>query len=314
MPEPKVSVCLPCYNRQDYVSESIESVLKQTLDNFELIIIDNCSTDNTPQIVGQYARRDNRIRFIRNDYNMGICSSLNRAIVLSCGEYIKFLFSDDLLASRCLEVFVSVLDKNQSVSLVTSFTKTIGKSDLVRDEKFFPGTGLLEGKKSQKSLFFDGNWPGSPSNTMFRRRDLHIGLFNHMWKYWVGDLDMWMRLLGVGDAYVVPEVLSFARIHDKSESAIHGVDFRLITERIMLANIAFQFPHIYGEFTKKEQHQFYRHLLERLVREGYGRKGLKAKIDMLKIGMSDLNRRRLVFPLLLIKNFHRIFKKSRWTD
>ena len=245
---------------------------------------------------------------------MGIASSLNRAILLSAGQYIKFLFSDDLLAPRCLEVFVDVLDKNPSVSLVTSFTKTFGKNDLVRDAKFFPGTGLLDSKKSQKSLFFDGNWAGSPSSVMFRRRDLYIGLFNHMWKYWVGDLDMWMRLLGVGDAYVVPEILSFLRIHDKSESAIHGIDFRLITERLMLTNVIFSSPHIYGEFTKKEQRQFYHYLLERLVREGYGRRGLKAKIDMLKIGMSDLNRRRLIFPLILIKNFHRIFKKSRWTD
>jgi glycosyltransferase involved in cell wall biosynthesis len=245
---------------------------------------------------------------------MGIASSLNRAILLSIGQYIKFLFSDDLLAPRCLEVFIDVLDKNSSVSLVTSFTKAFGKSDLVRDEKFFPATGLIDGKKAQKSLFFDGYWAGSPSSVMFRHRDLHIGLFNHMWRYWLGDLDMSMRLLGIGDAYVVPEILSFLRINDKSESAIHSVDFRLITERLMLANVAFSSPHIYGEFTKKEQRQFYHYLLERLVREGYGRRGLKAKIDMLKIGMSNLNRRQLVFPLLLIKNFHRIFKKSRWTD
>jgi glycosyltransferase involved in cell wall biosynthesis len=112
MPEPKVSVCLPCYNRQDYVSESIESVLAQTFSNFELVIVDNCSTDNTPQIVTQYAQKDSRIRFIRNEYNMGIASSLNRAILLSIGQYIKFLFSDDLLAPRCLEVFIDVLDKN----------------------------------------------------------------------------------------------------------------------------------------------------------------------------------------------------------
>jgi hypothetical protein len=81
---------------------------------------------------------------------MGIASSLNRAILLSIGQYIKFLFSDDLLAPRCLEVFIDVLDKNSSVSLVTSFTKAFGKSDLVRDEKFFPATGLLNGRQSEQ--------------------------------------------------------------------------------------------------------------------------------------------------------------------
>jgi glycosyltransferase involved in cell wall biosynthesis len=245
---------------------------------------------------------------------MGIASSLNRAILLSIGQYIKFLFSDDLLAPRCLEVFIDVLDKNSSVSLVTSFTKAFGKSDLVRDEKFFPATGLLNGQKGQKSLFFDGNWAGSPSSVMFRRRDLHIGLFNHMWKYWLGDLDMSMRLLGVGDAYVVPEILSFLRIHDRSESAIHGVDFRLIKERLLLANIAFQFPHIYGEFTVKEQNRIRYHLLKRLVREGLGKKGLNAKISMFKLGFSNLVYSKAVFFLLLVANLPRLFKKSRFSE
>lgn len=314
MPEPQVSVCMPCFNRQDYIGESIESVLAQSFSDFELIITDNGSTDRTVEIIKEYASKDSRIRFYVNDSNLGLIGNLNKGILLGRGEYIKPICSDDLLAPRCLEVFVSILDKNLSVSLVTSFTKAFGENDRVRDEKFFPVVGLLEGKKAQKSLFFDGNWPGGPSSVMFRRRDLHIGLFNRMWKYWLGDLDMWMRLLGIGDMYIVPEILSFLRIHDKSESAIHGVDFRLIKERIMLANIAFQFPHIYGEFTKKEQRQFYCHLLKRLVREGYGRRGLNAKIKMLKIGLSDMNNHQLVFLLLLIKNFPRIFKKSRWSD
>ena len=313
MGEPKVSVCMPSFNRQDYTAEAIDSVLAQSFSEFELIITDDCSTDGTVEIIKKYASKDSRIRFYNNSSNLGVYGNLNRSILLSRGEYIKPICNDDLLAPRCLEVFVDVMGKNPSVSLVTSFSKAFGGSDLVRDEKFFPGTGLLDGKKSQKSLLFDGNWAGGLTYTMFRRRDLYVGLFNR-WKYWVGDHDMWMRLLGVGDVYVVPEILSFIGIHDNRESAIHGVDFRLITERLMLANIAFQFPHIYGEYTRKEKRNVQYHLLKRLVREGYGTKGLKAKVKMLKIGLSDLNKRRLVFLLLLIKNFRRIFKKGRRKD
>ncbi|MCX5632664.1 MAG: glycosyltransferase family 2 protein [Phycisphaerae bacterium] len=314
MPEPKVSVCLPCYNRQDYVGESIESVLNQTFSDFELIITDNCSTDGTVEIIKKYASKDSRIRFYINDSNLGVIGNLNRGILLGRGEYIKPIFSDDLLDTRCLEGFVNVLDKNPSVSLATSFNKAFGKSDLVRDEKFFPNTGLLNGKKGQKSLFFDGNWVGSPSSVIFRRKDLHIGLFNLMWKYWLGDLDMWMRLLGVGDAYIVPEILSFLRIHDKSESAIHGVDFRLIKERLLLANIAFEFPHMYGQFTAKEQKEIHYHLLKRLVREGLGKRGLNAKISMFKLGLSRLAYSRIVFFILLMANLPRLFKKSRFSE
>ncbi|MGD0785815.1 MAG: glycosyltransferase [Sedimentisphaerales bacterium] len=313
MAVPKVSVCMPCYNRQDYIAEAIESVLSQSFRDFELVITDNCSTDGTIEIIKKYASKDSRIRFYINSTNLGMISNFNRSVLLGSGEYIKVICSDDLLAPGCLAVFADVLDKNPSVSLVTSFSKEFGENDLVRDEKFFPGTGLLDGKKSQKSLFLDGNWAGSPTYTMFRRRDLYVGLFNH-WKYWVCDHDMWLRLMGVGDMYVVPEILSFIRVHNNRATAIHGVDFRLIIERLMLAEIAFYFPHMYGEYTKKEKRNIRYHLLKRLVREGYGRSGLKPKINMLKIGLSDLNKRKLIFLLLLIKNFHRIFKRSRWSD
>lgn len=298
---------MPCFNRQDYIGESIESVLAQSFGDFELIITDNCSTDGTVEIIKKYVSKDSRVRFYVNDSNLGVTGNLNKGILLGRGEYIKPICSDDLLTPRCLEIFADVMNKNPSVSLITSFTKAFGKSDSVRDEKFFPGTGLMDGKIAQKSLFFDGNWPGSPSSVMFRRRDLHIGLFNHMWRYWLIDLDMWMRLLGIGDAYVVPEILSFLRIHDKSESTIHGIGFRLIKERLMLAKIAFMFEHIYGEFAKKEQRQILNHLLERLVREGFGTKGIKPKIDMVRIGYSCLNNRKIAFTYYLLKNLRRIF-------
>ncbi len=311
---PKVSVCIPVYNREDFIAEAIESVLQQTFTDFELIITDNCSTDNTPEVIKSYAAKDNRVKYFKNESNLGVCSNGNRGILLSKGEYIKFLFSDDKLAPQCLEIFVEKMDKHHNVSLITSFTQCIGDSDQIRDTSFFPGTGQLNGKVCQKDLLVNGNWAGSPSSVMFRRKDLHIGLVNHMWRYWVGDLDLWMRLLGIGDAYVVPHILSFLRIHEKQESSLHAVDFRLIKERLMLANIVFLFPYVYGKHTRSEQRAIQNHLLKRLVREGIGKKGLKAKTDMLKIGLFDNHKNRGVFLLLLLKNLGRLFKKSRWSD
>jgi len=311
---PKVSVCIPVYNREDYISEAIDSVLRQSYTNFELLITDNCSTDKTAEIVKEYASSDSRIVYHRNERNLGVVGNMNRGLILARGKYIKFLFSDDLLAPECVEVFVEKMDEHRDVSLITSFTQCVGDSDQIRDESFFPGTGKLDGKACQKDLLISGNWPGSPSSTMFRRRDLHIGLFNHMWRYWLADLDMWLRLLGTGNAYVVPQVLSYLRIHDKQESSIHGVDFRLITERLMLANMVFQFPHIYGEHTRKEQRAIHNHLLKRLVREGLGRGGLRPKLKMFKIGLSRLSYSRVKFILILIANLRRIFSKSRYNQ
>ena len=311
---PRVSVCIPVYNRPDYIVEAVDSVLAQTFGDFELIIVDNCSTDDTPAVIERLAAGDNRISFYKNDRNLGICSSLNRLMLLARGEYIKFLFSDDLLEPRCLEVFVEVLDSRPSVSLVTSFTRCVGASSETRGESCFPGTGQLDGKTCQKDMMVNGCWPGSPSSVMFRRRHLHLGLFHHMWKYWVGDLDFWLRLAGAGNLYVVPEVLSCLRIHDGQESSIHGVPFRLITERLMLADMVFKFPHIYGRHTAAEQRTIRRHLLKRLVREGLGRKGFGPKLKMIGIGLSNPSYGRLRFASVLLLNLPRILRgASRWS-
>ena len=311
--QPKVSVCIPAYNRQDFISETIESVLNQTFSDWELIITDNCSTDNTLNIIKEYASKDKRIVFRRNSENLGACSNGNMGYLLARGEYVKCLCSDDKMDPRQLEVFVDVLDKHPDVSIVTSFTKDFGETQHFRGENYFPATGLIDGKTSQKDLLFNGNWIGSPSSTLFRHKDMHVGMNNKMWQFWVTDLELWMRLLGVGNAYVVPEVLSYLRIHSGQESTVHAQDFRLIRERIMLANIAFWFPHLYGHYSSKEQIQIHRHLLKRLTREGLGTRGLKPKIDMFKLGMSRLSYSRTYFLLTVLKNIGRLFRKSRWS-
>ena len=114
--QPKVSVCIPVYNRPDYVAEGIESILCQTFTDFEIVITDNCSTDNTPEVIKSYAAKDSRVKYYRNEYDMGIASNINRAILLSGGKYIKPLFSDDKLSPKCLELFVEVLDSHPKVS------------------------------------------------------------------------------------------------------------------------------------------------------------------------------------------------------
>jgi len=306
---PKVSVCMPSFNRKEYTIKAIESVLTQSFQDFELVITDDRSDKDTVDAIKQYMVKDSRIRFFVNDRQLGVYGNLNMSIMHSRGEYIKPICNDDMLAPRCLEVFTEVMDKNPNVSLVTSFTKAFDGSELIRDEKYFEGIRLLDGKWCQKSLLFDGNWVGALTYAMFRRRDLYVGLFTR-WKYWVGDHEMWIKLLGTGDLYVVPEILSFIRVHDNRESAVHGVEFRLITERLMLMNLAFDFPHIYGEYSREEKRAIRYHLLKRLVREGYSKGGLQSKFKMLKIGFSDLNKRKIVFLLLLVKNFYRLFRES----
>ncbi len=91
-----VSVVMPAYNAARYISQSIESVLNQVEVPFELIVVDDCSGDDTPAIVSRYASRDKRIRFFRNRMNLGAAPTRNRAIRESRGEFIAFLDADDV--------------------------------------------------------------------------------------------------------------------------------------------------------------------------------------------------------------------------
>lgn len=99
----KISVVMTSYNYAQYIGDAIESVLNQTYENWELIIIDDCSSDNSTEIIKEYANRDNRIKFFLNDKNLGLSYSLKKGIENASGEWIAFLESDDKFLPNSLE-------------------------------------------------------------------------------------------------------------------------------------------------------------------------------------------------------------------
>ncbi len=117
---PKVSVCLPVYNGSNYLALAIESVLAQTFSDFELLIANDCSTDDTQKIIEKYASTDARIKHWINGKNLKLFGNYNACIEKAAGQYIKLFAHDDLLHPRMLEKMVAVLDKNEDVSLVTT--------------------------------------------------------------------------------------------------------------------------------------------------------------------------------------------------
>ncbi|EAJ7443814.1 glycosyltransferase family 2 protein, partial [Campylobacter jejuni] len=94
---------MPCYNRQEYIVDAIESILNQTYSNFEFIIIDDCSTDNTYEIVKKYAENDKRIIVLKNEKNQGIVYALNRGFSIAKGKYIARMDDDDISLPNRLE-------------------------------------------------------------------------------------------------------------------------------------------------------------------------------------------------------------------
>ena len=205
---PQVSILIPTYNSAPFLDEAIQSALNQTFTNFELIIVDNASTDDTYSVIAPYLS-DNRVQYYKNAVNIGMVNNWNLALSYARGKYIKFLCSDDKFHPQLLEKFVPILDQYPQVSLITSDREIFGAKSYTWQS---PLHYLQNGHKIITHNLKVHNFLGEPTAVMFRKADLKVGLFNSYYKYLI-DWDMWLRLLTVGDCYIVPETLSFFRIH-----------------------------------------------------------------------------------------------------
>jgi glycosyltransferase involved in cell wall biosynthesis len=125
---PRVSVGLAVYNGEKHLEQAIDSILAQTFADFELLISDNASTDQTEQICRQYAARDRRIRYYRNDANIGGANNENRTFLLSSGEYFRWAADDDVCAPELIAKCVAVLDRDPSVVLCYSMVTEIDEN------------------------------------------------------------------------------------------------------------------------------------------------------------------------------------------
>ena len=211
---PRVSVAVPVYNGRGWIGRTIETVLEQTFEDFEVVILDNASTDDTVEVVRGYA--DPRIRLYVNAENLGFVRNQNRAIAYGRGDLVKFLHADDALLPHCLERMVELFDRAPGLGLVFSRRRIelADESDpnLQRWRATYADltshfSGLDEVNDGHR-LFaewldgeFFGNWIGEPSSVMMRRDCLaRTGLFSPYVQI-VNDIDLWLRALlccGVG--------------------------------------------------------------------------------------------------------------------
>ena len=135
----KLSVIIPCYNAQKYLPACLESLLSQTMDDFEAILIDDGSKDDTAAIAMQYASVDERIRFIRQK-NAGVSAARNAGLRIAQGEWVLFVDADDLLCEDALNTMLSYAD--DSVDMVVSTHETFDESG--RFQTVFPETRWMD--------------------------------------------------------------------------------------------------------------------------------------------------------------------------
>lgn len=223
-PAPLVSVCIPVFNCEQYLGFAIESVLQQTLPDFELVVIDNHSTDATLPIARSYG--DPRVRVVENEENLGAEANWNKALAAARGRFIKILCADDLLYPSCLERQAGVLSEpeNASVALVNCRRDVIdGNGRVLMQRGLSNFHGRMAGLELiRKSIRAGTNLVGEPAAVMLRR-DLLDGSrrFDGANPY-VIDFDFWCRLLLDRDVYVIGDALAAFRVSSGSWSVEVG--------------------------------------------------------------------------------------------
>ncbi|MFC1559879.1 glycosyltransferase [Candidatus Margulisiibacteriota bacterium] len=271
---PKISVCLPTYNKANYIGEAIESALNQTFKEFELIILDDGSTDNTGKIISKF--KDPRIKYHRNDKNTGMTQAWNKALSFASGKYITILHHDDRYSPKMLETESKFLDGNPDVGLVHSACSIIDEKGSLRwlhKYKEFKNYGLFKTAKAKKTHVVDGHefmkdiimdcfirFP-----TVMVRRECYEKLGNYKKEFVLGaDWNMWMRIaLHPYKIGYIDEPLASWRRHSKNTTAslVSSGEARIDDYRVVIDILKEAAPkHV---FTKREE----RKVIKKMVRD-----------------------------------------------
>ncbi len=207
---PRLSIGLPVYNGENFLAESIEALLGQSYDDFELIISDNASTDGTADICHRYARQDSRIRYVRQQSNIGLCPNHNFLVAQARGDLFKWASHDDLYARDLLKRCVDVLDEYPHVVLAHSWTAMVDESGTVtKAVEYSLATAAVRAPERFRSMLFDsgGDDDLGVMRTEVLRRTALKGSYHHSDRTLITEVALY------GPFYHVPDWLYFRRDH-----------------------------------------------------------------------------------------------------
>ncbi len=213
-----VSVIMSNYNTpEDYLRSAIESILKQTYQNFEFIIIDDCSTDNSLQIIESYS--DNRIRIIKNEQNLGITKSLNRGLSVAKGEFVARMDADDISFETRFEKQVEFLRNHPDHIVCGTGVELIGNWETQHTNRFICRT--IPKKEEFRIHLLFGNYPNIVHPTAMFNRSLllkHNITYNENYPL-AQDYRIWVSCSEVAECANLQETLLFYRVHGKAVSS-----------------------------------------------------------------------------------------------
>lgn len=216
---PLVSIVIPTYNGGKTIKRTIESVLVQSYTNFELFILNNCSTDDTLEILSSFD--DERINIVNNEENIGFEGNWNKALKYINGKYFKLLPDDDLLFKNSLKKSVAVLESNANVVLVSSKREIINENDkkiMVRGKSLGNKSFCTYGEVIKYITRYASNPIGEPGAVLFRSNSITDEIkFDMSIPYFI-DLDFYLKVLQKGDFYFIDDVLYSFRVWSRSYS------------------------------------------------------------------------------------------------
>lgn len=242
---PKISIILPVYNGERYLRDSIESVLNQTYKDFELIIVDDCSTDATASIAHEYVNVHPNIFYHKNEVNLKLPKALNKGFSLAKGEYWTWTSCDNIFLPNALTVMLSMLEKNPSVGFVYASMNVIDETSQI--------VGFVEAGSSNDLIL--RNVVGA---CFLYRASIaeEVGDYDPD-KFLCEDYEYWLRIALVSQLMPISKSLYLYRRHAESLSSTREKD-------IIHKGIAVQ-KHYYPFFVKSRAvaAQFYAHLRDR---------------------------------------------------
>lgn len=205
-----ISVVLPVYNVAPYLKEALDSILNQTIQDFEILVIDDCSTDNTIEIANSF--QDARIKILSKKENKGLIDSLNIGFKAATGKYIARMDGDDISDLKRFEKQLNILEKNPEIKVCGSWLQAFGKSN-----------EMIKHKENHEQILVNMMIHCSMSlgAVMLDRVWVEGEYFNEEKKH-VEDYDFWSRVIWKGKLYNIQEVLYHYRIHETQVSSTYN--------------------------------------------------------------------------------------------
>ena len=214
------------YNREKYIAEAIESVLASTYTNFELIITDDGSTDETVKIARGYEVKDSRVKIYINEKNLGDYNNRNKAASYAKGKYLKYLDSDDIMYAHCIELMVNAMEQFPAAAYGFNFNG-VQNDNFKFPKSYTPYEAYFE------NFFITSFFYAGPGGAIIKR-DIFEEMRGFSGKRYIGDVELWMKMSAKYSSIVFWPGLIWWRKHEVQENKFERMDMQGVYSRHQL--------------------------------------------------------------------------------